>query len=60
MGLDWWSRDPFFVGSRANGSDGDEVRTLRERVAALEDELRRQGRELPASGDRGGVGDDAT
>jgi hypothetical protein len=57
MGLDWWSRDPFFAGSGANGADGDdgdEVRALRERVAALEDELRRQGRELPASGRAGG------
>jgi hypothetical protein len=51
MGLDWWSRDPFFVGDRANGSDGaddGEVRALRERVAALEQELRRQGGALPA------------
>jgi hypothetical protein len=54
MGLDWWSRDPFFSGDRANGSDGSdgsddgEVRALRERVAALEQELRRQGGALPA------------
>jgi Gas vesicle protein len=51
MGLDWWTRDPFFVGDRANaadGSDDGEVRALRERVAALEQELRRQGGELPA------------
>jgi len=52
MGLDWWSRDPFFVGERATGSDGSgadgEVKALRERVAALEQELRRQGAALPA------------
>lgn len=46
MGLDWWSRDPFFVGSRAidgekGGEDDGEVRALRERVASLEQELRR-------------------
>ena len=42
MGLDWWTRDPFFVGSRAtDGADDGEVRALRERVAALEQELRR-------------------
>jgi Gas vesicle protein len=59
MGLDWWSRDPFFVGSRAegaDGSDGDEVRELRERVAALEQELRRHSAALPAGAgpERGG------
>lgn len=49
MGLDWWTRDPFFVGSRAaDGADNGEVRALRERVAALEQELRRQGGALPA------------
>ena len=54
MGLDWWSRDPFFSGSHANGtdavggSDGEEVRALRERVAALEEQLRRHGAALPA------------
>lgn len=52
MGLDWWTRDPFFVGSRAadgaDGADDGEVRALRERVAALEQELRRQGGALPA------------
>ena len=49
MGLDWWSRDPFFAGDRAHGSDGaGEVEALRERVAELEQELRRQGGALPA------------
>ena len=51
MGLDWWSRDPFFSGDSAkqvDGSDDGEVRALRERVAALERELRRRGGELPA------------
>lgn len=59
MGLDWWTRDPFFVGDRANGvngsgdSDGDgEVKALRERVAALEQELRRQGGALPAGSEQ--------
>jgi hypothetical protein len=53
MGLDWWSHDPFFSGRPAVGSgdgegdgDGDEVRALRERVAVLEDLVRRAG--LPA------------
>lgn len=51
MGLDWWTRDPFFAGPGADGQDGSddgEVRELRDRVAALEEELRRQGGELPA------------
>jgi len=55
MGLDWWSRDPFFSGDsakRVDGSDDGEVRALRERVAALEQELRRQGGELSAGHDQ--------
>jgi hypothetical protein len=51
MGLDWWTRDAFFTGDRADGSGGSddgEVRALRERVAALEQELHRQGGALPA------------
>ena len=55
MGLDWWTRDPFFVGPQATGQDRDddgdddgEVRALRDRVAALEEELRRRDGALPA------------
>jgi hypothetical protein len=53
MGLDWWSRDPFFAGGQAavgagnDGGENDELRTLRERVAELEDLVRRAG--LPAA-----------
>ena len=48
MGMDWWSRDPFFSGAQAEvaSGDGDEVRTLQERVAELEELVRRAG--LPA------------
>jgi hypothetical protein len=48
MGLDWWSHDPFFSGRRElPDGDGDgEVEALRERVAALEEELRRHRPEL--------------
>jgi len=50
MGLDWWSHDPFFSGRReelpADGDGAAEVEALRERVAALEEELRRQRPEL--------------
>ena len=42
MGLDWWFRDPFF-GGKQDGDDGDEVRALRDRVAELEDLVRRAG-----------------
>ncbi len=57
MGLDWWSRDPFFSGRQQDGiDDGDgEVHALRDRVAELEDLVRRagldggrRGRALPA------------
>jgi hypothetical protein len=56
MGLDWWSHDPFFSGrspeavegnqqnGHGDGSD-DEVRSLRERLAQLEDIVRRAGLE---------------
>lgn len=54
MGLDWWSRDPFFSGERAQvtsgndgGADDAELRALRERVAVLEELVRRAG--LPAA-----------
>ena len=46
MGLDWWSHDPFFSGRQAElpaDDDKGEVEALRERVAALEEELRRHG-----------------
>ena len=50
MGLDWWSHDPFFSGRRdelpADGNGTAEVEALRERVAALEEELRRHRPEL--------------
>jgi Gas vesicle protein len=49
MGLDWWSHDPFFSGRQELPADGDgaaEVEALRERVAALEEELRRHRPEL--------------
>ncbi|MGY1770084.1 gas vesicle protein [Blastococcus sp. SYSU D00813] len=56
MGLDWWSHDPFFSGRRDEatagngagdgGTDGAELRALRERVAELEELVRRAG--LPA------------
>jgi hypothetical protein len=49
MGLDWWSHDPFFSGRREElpaGDENQEVEALRERVAALEEELRRHRPEL--------------
>lgn len=45
MGLDWWSRDPFFSGQQEQsdaGSRGDrseEIETLQRRIAALEQQL---------------------
>jgi Gas vesicle protein len=46
MGLDWWTRDPFFSG-RESGREvdrsGDEAAALRERVAELEELVRRAG-----------------
>ncbi len=51
MGLDWWSRDPFFSGRQPEriddggddeGDDG-EVRALRDRVAELEELVRTAG-----------------
>jgi len=53
MGLDWWTRDPFFSGRPAvdgNGKD-DETAALRERVAQLEELVRRAGLEPPAEQD---------
>ena len=55
MGLDWWSRDPFFSGRPPEAADGEELTALRERVAELEELVRAAGldrgdaqRELPA------------
>ena len=48
MGLDWWSQDPFFSGrsqEAVEGGDNREVAALRERVAELEDLVRRAGLE---------------
>lgn len=46
MGLDWWARDPFFTGRQAieDGQD-DETAALRERVAQLEELVRKAGLE---------------
>ena len=47
MGLDWWTHDPFFSGRAAeaveDGGGTSEVRALRERVAELEELVRRAG-----------------
>src|SRR6476620_6191490 len=47
MGMDWWSHDPFFSGrapeAGQNGADDDEVRELRQRLAHLEELVRRAG-----------------
>jgi hypothetical protein len=44
MGLDWWSRDPFFTGQQQDAVDADdradEVESLQRRIAALEEQLR--------------------
>jgi HAMP domain-containing protein len=52
MGLDWWSRDPFFTGEQARADSGSdrsgEIEALQQRIAALEDELRRHRPELAA------------
>ena len=42
MGLDWWSHDPFFSGRPAVEPD-DETQALRDRVAQLEELVRRAG-----------------
>src|SRR5690348_12504121 len=50
MGMDWWTRDPFFTGHQEQDDDnngGSDVRALRARIAELEDQLRRGGRRLP-------------
>ena len=58
MGLDWWSHDPFFSGRQPEAVDGEQdVRALQDRVAELEDLVRRAGLERreqlpPAPSDR--------
>jgi Gas vesicle protein len=43
MGMDWWTQDPFFSGKRAVERGDDEVQALRDRVAELEELVRRAG-----------------
>ena len=58
MGLDWWSRDPFFSGQQeqddgSGGKRADEVESLQRRIAALEEQLSANRPELagePAAG----------
>ena len=45
MGLDWWSRDPFFTGQKqadavGSGNDTGEIEALQQRIEALEEQLR--------------------
>ena len=43
MGLDWWSRDPFFTGQKqqvGGGDDTGEIEALQQRIEALEEQLR--------------------
>jgi hypothetical protein len=54
MGLDWWTRDPFFSGRPAVEGKDDETAALRERVAQLEELVRRAGLESPAEQDGDG------
>jgi hypothetical protein len=51
MGMDWWTNDPFFSGRQPEEVEGNgEVAALRERVAELEELVRRsRTEELPAS-----------
>ena len=43
MGLDWWTHDPFFSGRGAVEQGDDETQALRDRVAQLEELVRRAG-----------------
>ena len=59
MGMDWWSQDPFFSGKKAVDSGDGEVQALRDRVAELEELVRRAGltegrptQALPSEGGR--------
>jgi hypothetical protein len=54
MGLDWWSRDPFFTGQQDAVDGGDraeEVEALQRRIEALEEQLRASRPELAAEPD---------
>jgi hypothetical protein len=59
MGMDWWTRDPFFSGRPAVESGDDDVPALRQRVAELEELVRRAGLDDGGGPDRGqdGKGD---
>jgi capsule polysaccharide export protein KpsE/RkpR len=51
MGLDWWSRDPFFTGQKqadavGSGNDAGEIEALQQRIEALEEQLRASRPEL--------------
>jgi hypothetical protein len=51
MGLDWWSRDPFFTGQKqadavGSGNDTGEIEALQQRIEALEEQLRASRPEL--------------
>jgi hypothetical protein len=51
MGMDWWTRDPFFSGRAAVEEGGDDETTaLRRRVAQLEELVRRAGLDQDAGG----------
>jgi hypothetical protein len=54
MGMDWWSRDPFFTGQQdaVDGGDRDEVEALQRRIEALEEQLHASRPELAAEPDR--------
>jgi hypothetical protein len=43
MGMDWWTNDPFFSGRPAVEEGDDETAALRDRVAELEELVRRAG-----------------
>jgi hypothetical protein len=53
MGLDFWTRDPFFSGRAVENGD-DDVAALRRRIAELEEQLGRDGERpsLPPGEDR--------
>src|SRR4051794_33279540 len=52
MGMDWWTHDPFFSGRAAVEQQGDdETQALRDRVAQLEELVRRAGLDGDGNGD---------
>jgi hypothetical protein len=56
MGLDWWSRDPFFTGQKqadaiGSGNDAGEIEALQQRIEALEEQLRASRPELTGEPD---------